>query len=70
MGNHVRGIEAASFWSGTALSKSFHLALQFPAGADGASRPLLAQDKTLKTVMALLAHIFKNRHGLFTSMKP
>src|SRR5271169_210054 len=65
VGNHGRGIKSAGRFSGPALRKSFHLALQLSAGARRAPGLLLAHDKTLKSVMALLAHIFKNRHGLF-----
>jgi hypothetical protein len=62
-------IDAARFLSSPSLSEDLHLALQPEACTLGTLGPLTAHDKTLKTVIALLAHVFENRHGSFTSMK-
>jgi hypothetical protein len=65
MRDHRIAIDRARRSDRPPFGEGFDLALQLCACAFGALRPFLVQDNPLKTVMAALAHIFKDWHGSF-----
>jgi hypothetical protein len=71
MRDAVEAVDAATSLAVSSVKENLNLTLQVPTGALGAfGALLLPEHNSLKTVVALLAQIFKDGHNDFTSMRP